>query len=109
LIILGCDCLLLKDLYDHVVPSVADKWRYIGVYLLHPTLIRKRVLDVIEADHPHSVEDYCKRMFEKWLSTQKDASWNQLIEVINNIGLCSLASQLEKGLIGKVYINDTLS
>jgi len=51
----------------------------------------------------------CKSMFEKWLNTQKDASWNQLIEVIRIIKLYSLARQLEKGLIGKVYINDTLS
>jgi len=104
LIVLGCDYPLLKDLYDHVVPSVADKWRDIGVHLLHPTLIGKRVLNVIAANHPQSVEDCCKSMFEKWLSTQKDtASWNQLIEVISIIGLHSLASRLEKVLTGKVY------
>ena len=93
---------LLKDLYDHVVPSVADKWRDIGVHLLHPTLIDNRVLEVIAADHPHSVEGCCKSMFEKWLGTQKDASWNQLIKSINTIGLCSVAKQLEKHLAGNV-------
>ena len=58
------------------MPSVADKWKDIGVHLLHPTLISNRVLEVIAADHPHSVEGCCKSMFEKWLDTQKDASWN---------------------------------
>ena len=101
----SCNRPLLKDLYDHVVPSVADKWKDIGVHLLHPTLINKRVLEVIAADHPHSVEECCKTMFDKWLDNQKDASWSQLIKAINNVGLNSLASQLQEGLIGKVYIN----
>ena len=98
-----CDQPLLKDLYEHVVPSVADKWRDIGVYLLHPTLIDNRALEVIAANHPQSVEGCCKSMFKKWLENQKDASWNQLIEVIKSIGLPFLAIKLEKDVIGKVY------
>ena len=47
-----------------MVPSVADKWRDIGVHLLHPTLIDNRALEVIAADHPHSVEGCCKSMFK---------------------------------------------
>jgi len=58
------------------------------------------VLKVIGADHPHSVEECCKSMFDKWLETQKDASWSKLIKVINNIGLCSVAEELEKYLAG---------
>ena len=102
-IILGCDRPQLKDLYEHVVPLVADKWKDIGVHLLHCTVIDNRALTVIAANHPHSVEGCCKSMFEKWLETQKDASWSQLIEVIKTIGLLSLASKLEKDLPGKVY------
>ena len=85
-----------------MVPNVADKWRDIGVQLLDPT-INDRVLDVIAADHSRSVER-CKCVFEEWLNTKKDASWNQLIEAINTIGLNSLSSQLEKGLEGNVCI-----
>ena len=88
-------------MYDHVVPSVADKWRDIGVQLLHPTLISNRVLEVIAADHPHSVEGCCKSMFEKWLDTQKDASWSQLVKAINTIKLHAFASTLEKDVIGR--------
>ena len=91
---------LLKDLYDLVTPSAADKWKDIGVHLLHPILIEKRVLEVIAADHLHSVENCCKSMFNKWLETQKDASWSQLIKVINAIGLHSLSKELEKHLAG---------
>ena len=99
---------LLKDLYERVVPSVADKWKDIGVQLLHPTLVDGRVLDVIAADHPHSVGECCKSMFEKWLETQEDASWKELLEVIKNIGLHSIADKLEKELQGKKYILSNL-
>ena len=97
-----CNPPLLKDLYDHVVPSVADKWRDIGVHLLHSTLISSRVLEVIAADHPQSVEGCCKSMFKKWLDTEKDASWNHLLEAIKAINLQAFASTLEKHVIGKV-------
>ena len=82
------------------MPSVADKWKDIGVHLLHPAVINNRVLEVIEADHPRSVERCCKSMFEKWLDTQKDASWNQLVEAIEAIELHAFASTL-KNIIGK--------
>ena len=103
-LLLGCDRPLLKDLYKHVVPLVADKWRDIGVHLLHPTIIDDRVLEVIAADHPHSVEGCCKSMFEKWLETQKDANWNKLLEAIKKIKLHYIADKLEKYLQGKKYI-----
>lgn len=60
---------------------------------------------MIAADHPQSVEESCKCVFEKWLCSQNDASWNQLIEAINTIELKNLASKLEKQLIGKVYVH----
>ena len=89
-------------MYEHVVPLVADKWRDIGLYLLHPTLIDNRALEMIAANHPQSAEECCKSMFKKWLETQKGASWSQLIETIKTIGLPSLASKLEKDLPGTV-------
>ena len=86
-----------------MVPLVADKWRDIGVHLLHPTIIDDRVLDVIAADHPHSVEGCCKSMFEKWLETQEDANWKQILEAIKNIKLHHIADKLEKYIQGKKY------
>ena len=90
---------ILRDLYDHVVPSVADKWRDLGVKLLHPTLIEQRVLEVIAADHPHSVENCCKSMFEKWLNTKDDASWQQLLEALHTMQLNYLADQIQNKLM----------
>ena len=95
----GDDRPILRNLYDHVVPSVAHKWRDLGVKLLHPTLIEQRVLEVIAADHPHSVENCCKSMFEKWLNTQEDASWQQLLEALQTMQLNYLADQIENKLM----------
>ena len=90
---------ILRDLYDHVVPSVADKWRDLGVTLLHPTLIEQRILEVIAADYPHSVENCCKSMFEKWLNTKDDASWQQLLEALHTMQLNCLADQIQSKLM----------
>ena len=101
----GDDRPILRDLYDHVLPSVADKWRDLGVELLHPTLIEQRVLEVILANHPHSVENCCKSMFEKWLNTQEDASWQQLLEALQTMQLNYLHDQIEKKLMtGKTLL-----
>ena len=59
---------------------------------------------MIAADHPHSTEECCKSMFEKWLGTEKKASWNYLIQAIENIGLSHLSRQLERKLKGENYI-----
>ena len=85
------------------MPAIADKWRDIGVHLLHPTLINSRVLEVIAADHPHSVEGCCKSMFEKWLETKEDANWKQILEAIKITKLNCIADKLEKYLQGKKY------
>ena len=100
---------LLRDLYDQVVPSVADMWRDLGVRLLDPSLLDQRVLEVIAADHPHSVEDCCKSVFEKWLNTQEDASWQQLLEALKSVQLDYLSSQIENKLkTGMIFVFTTL-
>ena len=89
---------LLRDLYDHVVNDVADKWKDLGVQLLRSD--QEKVLDIIAADHPHDVVSCCKCVFKKWLepTTADYATWNQLIKALRspNIQLDSLASQLEQ-------------
>ena len=92
---------LLKDLYEHVVPVIADKWKDIGMRLLDSDLLEQRVLKVVEADHRNNVEECCKIIFDKWLDTQKEATWNQVIKAIENIGLSHQATQLQKKLKGQ--------
>ena len=97
---IGSDRPLLRDLHDHVVNRVADKWRDLGVQLL-PRLGQERMLDIIAADHPHDVVSYCKRVLEKWLDTSTDATWNELIRALRSpsIQLHYFAGQLEQMLI----------
>ena len=47
--LLGCDRPSERDLNNHVIPEVADKWREIGVELLDAD--STKVLDIIESDH----------------------------------------------------------
>ena len=94
---------LLKDLYDHVVLEVADKWRDLGVQLLGHARNHQGVLKVIAADHPHDVTNCCKRVLEKWLDANTGATWNQLIEALKSPGIQQdyLAGQIEKIIMTK--------
>ena len=40
---------------------------------------------MIEADHRNDVNTCCRVMFEKWLEVKSDASWSQLVTVLDNI------------------------
>ena len=94
----GNDRPSLKDLYDHVVPNVADKWEDLGVQLLRPD--QEKMLDVIAADRSHDVVSCCKRVLKKWLDTSTNATWNELIRVLRrpSVELDCLANQLEQML-----------
>ena len=94
----------LKDLYDHVLMNVADKWRDLGVQLLRPD--KANSLNIIAANHPNDVESCCKCVFEKWLNTTTDATWNQLISALKcpSLQLDYLAGELEQKLITECKI-----
>ena len=91
----GSDRPSLKALCDHVVNSVAGKWRDLGVQLLSSDMV-----DIIAANHPHDVVSCCKSVFKKWLETITDATWNHLIKALasQSVQLNHLASQLEQML-----------
>ena len=59
------------------------------------------MLGIIEKDHPQDVMGCCKRMFQYWLDTRPDASWNQLLEALRSpcVQLNSLAKQIEHKLL----------
>ena len=93
---IGSDRPSLKDLYDHVVNYVAEKWQDLGVQLLR--FDQQNMLDIIKADHPHDVVSCCKCVLKKWLDTTTDATWNQLIRALRSpsVQLDYLANQLEQ-------------
>ena len=96
---LGNDRPSLKDLHNHVVQRVAERWRDVGVQLLNTTT--ESMLGIIEKDHPQDVMGCCKCMFQYWLDTRPDASWNQLLEALRSpsVQLNSLAMLVEHKII----------
>ena len=51
-------------------------------------------LNIIEADKDDT-KTCCRKMFSKWLNTDKLASWDKLIEALTLIGLDNVASNIE--------------
>ena len=104
IVLTGSDRPSLRDLENHVVMNVANKWRSLGVQLLRPD--QENLLDIIAADHPSSVVACCQDVLKKWLNTTKDATWNHLIEALrrSTIQLNHFASQLEQILSTKCKI-----
>ena len=94
----GNDRPSLKDLYNHVVPDAAQKWKDLGVQLLRPD--QENILNIIEMDNNDSTSR-CKCVLEKWLETATDATWDCLIEALEspNIRLDYMANQLKQRMI----------
>ena len=65
-----------------MVQNVAHKWKDIGVQLLRPD--QQEAVRIIELDHPRDTVECCKRVFEKWLDTTPDATWNRLISALRS-------------------------
>ena len=68
------------------------RWRDLGLELVDSN----KALKVIEANHPSDVDSCCRVMFEKWLEMMPDASWNQLVAALNNIGMKTAADAVSK-------------
>ena len=99
----GSDRPTLKDLHKYVVNEAALKWRDLGLELL--PYERYGVLDNIEASSPCNAAKCCWSVFQKWLMTTEDASWNQLIRALRSVQLNDLADRLEQMIIreGELY------
>ena len=83
----------MKDLNAFVIPKVATKWYELGLKLLETEYVTE--LDNIEANFKTDVKRCCTEMFKNWLETQSDASWDQLIQAMKNMGLNSVAISTE--------------
>ena len=105
-----------KDFSAHIVPSVAYKWKALGNALLPHDLVEREELCIIEANNPGNVVECCEERFDRWLKTDKDASWRQLIKALQQPGVelnylaDDIRDQLQKrggfknGLTATLYI-----
>ena len=87
----GHDRPVLRDLVNNVV---TDQWYYLGLQLLEPKY--ENELNIIEGDAKNDVKTCCRKMFSKWLNTDKLASWDKVIEALTVIGLNSLANNVKQ-------------
>ena len=90
----------LKDLNSLVIPFVALRWKDVGEVLLNSDLVNNGELEIIQTNNPQYVTECCKEMFIRWLKTNKDASWKQVIEALQypGIHLNYIASQIKENL-----------
>ena len=85
-----------------MVQEAANKWKDLGHQLLADEY--KGALNIIEADYRQDAAECCKRMFQKWLETTTNATWDQVIEALEKIQLIQLASTLSHQ-IGMTIVN----
>jgi len=89
----------LKQLINVLQPDtsgVAKRWYDIGIQLLDSD---SGVLDVIKGNYPKDISTCCREMFKEWLDRQPPgASWNQLIQVLIDIDMNTIADKIKTTL-----------
>ena len=73
----------LTDLYEHITPRYAVKWRVIGTLLG----IASEKLDIIEYDNRDKAELCCNSMLKFWLHVDPTASWRKLFTAIESLAV----------------------
>ena len=67
-------------------------WKDLGIELIPDGEV---VVSTIAASNKGDVTRCCALMFDKWLERDPKASWRQLIEALDIIGLDTLATQIK--------------
>ena len=73
-------------MYNLITPNYAAHWKVIGALLG----IEKGDLDAIEGAYPINLPWCCNKLLEKWLERDTNATWNNIIEVIDSPGVTTL-------------------
>ena len=99
LMCIGTDRPIHRLLNKYVIKEVAPCWRELGGHLLVEESVC--MLNIIEKNYPRDVQRCCSEMFELWLREDPEASWNTLIDALEQIGQNTLAENIKKdGLKG---------
>lgn len=77
----GRDRPKIRDIYNHVVPKWAPKWRELGAQLD----IDQHLMDIIEKDHPNDCKRCCIEMFSKWLDGNPISCWEDITTAVDNL------------------------
>jgi len=93
----------LKQLVNMLQPDtsgIAIRWYDIGIQLLDSD---SGVLDIIKGNYPQDISTCCREMFKEWLDRQPGASWNQLIQVLVDIDMKTMADKIKSLLKHDVF------
>jgi len=102
-ICVGTDRPTVKLLNNLVRDKVAPKWYDLGVQLLNEG--QQLMLNIIEKNNSHDVQECCTKMFDYWLNVDVGANWNKLMEALKMIGKNALAQKIKVNILkGIIYI-----
>ena len=79
---------MLKDLYNLITPKYAAHWNVIGALLG----IESGIITGIERTFPSNVSWCCNDLLKKWLESDTEATWKNMIQVIDSPAVTSLVS-----------------
>ena len=72
----------VSELYRHVVPKYAARWRDLGVQLRIPEH-HLNTIAVNNTNHPSYSEQCCKAVLQKWIKITPNATWDMLHSAID--------------------------
>ena len=90
---------------NYVVPQASPKWYYLGLQLFDPR--DEGVLHRMKMEANKPLEEQCTEAFRHWLETEKNATWNYLINSLNSrsVNLPIVAEDITKMLNSHVSYN----
>ena len=92
----------LRDLANFVVPQASARWYNLGLQLLDPR--DEGVLHSMKTQASKSPEEQCTEVFNHWLTTKKNPTWNKLIGSLKSpaVNLPNVAITIEEMLDSRV-------
>ena len=99
---IGTDHPTMKYLNRYVKTDIATDWYNIGIELLDDG--DEVVLNIIEKNFPGDAVKCASEMLKSWLSRKPEASWNDLIKVLKNVKLKTLAKKIKTMLSKGIFI-----
>ena len=78
----------------------ASNWHSLGLQLLDINQ-----LDIIQKNYPTDTERCCTEMLKYWLNVDTEASWDKLINALEQIGQNSLAQKIKQDILKVITID----
>ena len=82
---------MMPELIRDLIPHIAAQWKQFAYSLNTP----KRIIDKIHMSYGQlGVEHCCTEFLAQWLESNCDATWNDVIRAVDDIGLNDVAEEL---------------